>query len=188
MIQYSLPKSLQINGTNYDIRWDTEAALDVITALSDPDLSDRDKAQALLSILYTKSIPRRDQEEAIKQAFTFLDGGSTQKGKKSPRLVDWEKDFPVIAPAVTRVLGYDFREAPEKLHWWSFLAAYMEIGGDCLFAQVVNIRDKKARGKKLEKYEKEWAARNSQLIDIQSRKSQKEEDFLHAQFGIKRKG
>ena len=68
MINYSLPKTLTVNGKDYKIRWHTEAALDVITALSDPDLSNHDKAIALLSILYEKKVPREDQEEAIKQA------------------------------------------------------------------------------------------------------------------------
>lgn len=186
MIQYRLPKSLELNGREYKIRWDVGAALDMLTALSDPDLSDRDKAIALLSILYVDKVPRKDQEEAIKQALWFLDCGDRAKGKKSPRVVDWDKDFQIICPAVNRVLGYDIREKPESLHWWTFLGAYMEIGGDCLFAQVVNIRDKEARGKKLEKYEKEWASKNRHLIDIGNKFSTAEDDFLNAQFGIKK--
>jgi hypothetical protein len=187
MIQYSLPKSLKVNGTDYPIRWDVEAALDAITALSDIDLSDREKVIVLFGIIYKDEIPRADQEEALKKAFWFLDGGDKAPQKKSPRVVDWEKDFPLICAPVNRVLGYDFRADPQSLHWWTFLAAYMEIGGDCLFAQVVNIRDKRARGKKLEKYEKEWASRNSGLINIESKYSKEDNNTLAA-LGIKRKG
>lgn len=184
MICYSLPKSVEVNGITRDIRWDTEAALDIITALSDPDLSDNDKATALLGIFYVQPVARKDQEEAVRRAYWFLDGGDVAKGKKSPRVVDWEMDFPLIVAPVNRVLGFDIRQDPKHLHWWTFLSAYMEIGGDCLFAQVVSIRDKQARGKKLEKYEKEWADRNSHLIDIKTKETQEEKQFFKDVFGI----
>lgn len=184
MICYSLPHSLNVNGTDYKIRWDTEAALDIITALGDPDLSDHDRALALLGILYVDKIPRRDQEEAIRRAYWFLDGGDIAKPKKSPRVVDWEKDFPIIVAPVNRVLGYDIRQDPQSLHWWTFLAAYMETGCDCLFAQVVNIRNKEATGKKLEKWEKEWANNNRELINIRVKESKEEADFFKDVFGL----
>lgn len=184
MINYSLPKTLEVNGKEYKIRWHTEAALDTITALSDPNLSDRDKALAVIGIIYEGVIPRKDQEEAIKQAYWFLDGGDVSKPKKSPRVIDWEKDFPLICAPVNRVLGFDIRQDPQHLHWWTFLSAYMEIGGDCLFAQIVNIRDKKARGKKLEKYEKEWADNNAELIRITVKESKEEEAFFRDVFGL----
>ena len=184
MITYSLPESLEIAGTAYPIRWDMTAALDIITGLKDPDLTDHDKAELILGILYVDKIPRHLQKEALEKARWFLDGGSTTKPGKGPQLVDWEQDYNIIIPAVNRVVGYDIRQDPTTIHWWTFLGAYMEIGGECLFAQVVSIRDKEARGKKLEKYEKEWATRNRNIIDIKKRYSEQEKDFLHEQFGI----
>ena len=44
----------------------------------------------------------------------------------------------------------------------------MEIG-DCLFSQVVNIRQKKAKHKKLEKWEKEFLNANKDLITLQKK-------------------
>lgn len=186
MINYSLPKSLVVNGKDYKIRWHTEAALDVITALSDPDLSNHDKAIALLTIIYIKHVPRADQEEAIKQAYWFLGAGDTSKSKPGPKIVDWEKDFPLICSAVNRVVGYEIRGNLQSLHWWTFLAAYMEIGGDCTFAQFANIRKKLARGEKLEKWEREFYLQNRERIDIVNKASEAEQDFLHDVFGIKK--
>ena len=181
---YRLPEALDIGGTSYPIRWDTAAALDIITALSDPDLDNAEKAQVLLHILYTRPIPRARQEEALKKGLIFLDGGREQSGKKAPRVVDWNQDFAIICPAVNRVLGYDIRQAPEKLHWWTFLSAYMEIGGDCLFSQVISIREKQRRGKKLEKWEQDFARRNPDLVNLHDAKSAAEKDMLAEQFGI----
>ena len=56
----------------------------------------------------------------------------------------------------------------------------MEIG-DCLFSQVVNIRQKKAKHKKLEKWEKEFLNANKDLITLQkkiSAEQKKEMDNL----------
>lgn len=86
-----------------------------------------------------------------------------------PRLVDWGQDAPIIAPAVDKVLGYSCRRC-NYLHWWEFLGAFYGIG-DGLFAQVVNIRSKQAKGKKLEKSELEFARENARLIKIRAPES-----------------
>ena len=162
-----------------------KAALDILCGIADPELSPGDKAQLILEILYQKPIPRFMREEAIKQAYWYLDGGNDYKGRqKNPAVVDWEKDFPLIVAPINRVIGHDIR-SDKDLHWWTFLSAYMEIGGDCLFSQVVGIRDKQARGEKLENYERKWAKRNADLIELPTRYTQQDDDML-AKFGIKR--
>lgn len=65
----------------------------------------------------------------------------------------------------------------EYLHWWTFLSAYMGIG-DCLFAQVVRIRDIKARGKKMDKQDREFYRRNRDLIDIKVKTTDAEEKLF----------
>lgn len=56
------------------------------------------------------------------------------------------------------------------LHWWEFLGAFHGIG-DGLFAQVVNIRNKRARGKMLDKSEQEFARENAAVIKIHAAES-----------------
>lgn len=104
--------------------------------------------------------------------------------KKSPKLVDWEQDYPLILPPINRIFGRDIRGIPYDaetntggVHWWTFLGAYNNLG-DCTFAQVVRIRDKKARGKTLEKDEREWYRRNSDLVNIKNKLSQEEETTI----------
>ena len=60
----------------------------------------------------------------------------------------------------------------------------MEIG-DCLFAQIVNIRDKRARGKKLDKSEAEFYRKNRDIIDIKSRYEGEGKDILSQLLGEK---
>ena len=75
----------------------------------------------------------------------------------------------MIARAGDKVLGYSCRRC-DYLHWWEFLGAFYGIG-DGLFAQVVNIRSKRAKGKKLEKSELEFARENDKLIKIRAPES-----------------
>lgn len=82
----------------------------------------------------------------------------------------------MIIPEVNKVLGYEVR-MPKETHWWTFMGAYMGIG-EGLFSNVLNIRQKKAKGKKLEKYEKEFESANKDLIRLPEHL--REEDKLRA--------
>ena len=125
-----------------------------------------------------ENIPREALPEAAEQMNWFIDGGQKSQAQGGPRLMDWEQDFPWIIAPVNRVLGRDVREdAP--LHWWTFLSAYYEIG-DCLFAQIVRIRDAMARGKKLDKADRAWAKKNAALIRLETRYTEAENDLLAA--------
>ena len=176
---YDLPTSINIGDTTYEIRSDYRAILDICVALSDPELDNQSRAIVALTIFYPsfEDMPHEHYEEALKKCFWFINGGKEDNGQKQPRLMDWEQDFPILVAPVNRVLGQEIRLA-EYLHWWSFLSAYMEIGGDCTFAQVVSIRDKLARHKKLEQQEKEWLRRNRDLVDFKRKYTDAEEELL----------
>lgn len=175
-MNYTLPKTISINGEDHAIRYDFRAILEIIEMMNDPELSDSERAEALLVMFYEKPETIKDYKTAIEECFAFIDAGKKDKGKH-PRLVDWEKDFDYIVAPVNRVLGRECREA-ESLHWWTFLSAYMEIGPDCMFSQIVSIRDKQARGKKLEKYEREWFNRNKELVQIQQKYTDAETELI----------
>lgn len=186
---YGLPTTIEIDGREYPIRTDFRVILEIIEMLNDPDLSDSDKAECVLEMFYMEH--PQNTHEALKMCFEFMDMGKSQEKKKnSPRLMDWERDFSYIIAPVNRVLGFEARTVPYNpqesgsgLHWWTFLAAYMEIGGDCVLSQIVNIRDKMARGKKLEKYEREWLRKNSDIVNLPQRYT-KEQQELMKQLGV----
>lgn len=184
MSAWDLPTTITIHGTEYRIRSDFRAVLDVLTAMNDPDLfmpdADEWEQQAVrMSVMTTiiypdhERIPREDYKEACEKAIQFIDMGMRENdGRPAVRLMDWEQDAQVIIPAVNRVLGKEVR-ALEYMHWWTFMGAYMEIG-DCLFSQIVSIRGKKAKGKKMDKWEKEFARENKDLVELKTKYSQEE--------------
>lgn len=190
-MSYALPKSVVIGGRDFPIRYDYRVILDIFEAMNDPELTDQERALAVLQMFYVDFDAVEDYEAAIRECFWFINGGKYEdSSKKKPRLVAWEQDFPYIAAPINRVLGYEIRAVeydPETntggLHWWTFLSAYMEIG-DCLFAQVVGIRSKKARGKKLDASDQEFYRRNRDLVDIKARYTEAEEELLKQWTGI----
>lgn len=177
-MMYGLPKSLQVCGVDYPIRVDYRAVLDICTALADPELTEEDKWEVALDVMYPdfKQMPPEHYKEALEQCFWFIRCGQDESSVQGPKLVDWEQDFPYIAAPINRVLGIEIRSVPE-LHWWSFMSAYYEIG-DCLFAQIVRIRDAQSKGKKLEKAEAEWLRQNRHLVDFKRKYTDADDEFF----------
>ena len=190
---FDLPKSVEICGEQTPIRYDFRSVLDILCAVNDPELSEEEKTWVALSIFYPNIEEIGDFEEAVKQLLLFINGGEEDVSQsKDPQLVDWEKDAPRIIPAVNKVLGYETRAVEYDrenntggVHWYTFLGAYMEIG-DCLFAQVVRIRDKLRRHKNLEKEEREWYRKNRNLVDVKKKLTDEEDAFLQSVFGNKK--
>lgn len=193
---WEFPTSLNVGGVDYEIRTDYRVVLDLFTALSDPDLTDDDKrmtaymqSKVIMEIMFPDcdNIPMEHWEEALQKVSDFIDMGISDDRKK-PKTMDWEQDAPIIIPAINKVLNREIR-AESYMHWWTFLGAYMEIG-ESLFSNVVNIRQKKAKGKKLEKYEQEFYNENKSLIDfnkVEKRSKEEKDALMDILYGHKKK-
>ena len=174
---YELPKTVEVGGKEYPIRSDYRAVLDILTALSDPEMSDLDKAVVMLGIFYKDEIPQQLAQEALNQCGWFINCGQMETEKKNNRkLMDWEQDFQYIIAPINTAAGCDVRGLP-YMHWWTFMGYYMDIG-DCMFAQIVSIRKKLKTGKKLEKYERDFYRENREVIDFRTKYTAAEDDFL----------
>ncbi|MFR6373307.1 MAG: hypothetical protein ACLUOB_05615 [Subdoligranulum sp.] len=60
------------------------------------------------------------------------------------------------------------------LHWWTFIAYFMNIGSGPL-ATVVGIRHKLAKGQKLEKWEQQFYRENKEIVDLRPQLTKEEE-------------
>lgn len=178
---YSLPYSVNIDGEKINIRnkCDFRVVLDVIEALNDEDLTEQEKIQCALYIFYGEELTKiSNYEEAVKQMLIVVNGGEEEAEQtEKPRLMDWKHDFQQIAPPVSRVLGYDIRTPDRLTHWYTWLGGYMEIG-ECTFSNIVSIRSKRMKGKKLEKWEEEFYRENRKMIDLPQKLTKEEQDFL----------
>ena len=178
-MNFSLPDSVTVSDNEYSIRTDFRTILEIFVMLDDPDLTDADKTEALLQIFYVNQ--PKDPKAAL-QAFTdFVDPRHSQKGerKKQSPLIDWQQDFDLMVAPINHILGFECRSA-DYLHWHTFLAAYLEIPPESVFARVLRIREKLRTGKKLEKYERTWYSKNRELIHLKQKFSKAEEKLIEA--------
>ena len=175
---WGLPTTVSVCGQERLIRSDFRAVLDALDALADTELPEQARWLTFLAIIYPdwQSLP--DANEALTAAMVFINLGEPvpEHQPERPHLVHWDKDVQLIAPAVDKVLGYSCRRC-EYLHWWDFIGAFQNIG-EGLFAQVVNIRSKRAKGKKLDKAEREFARENADLIGPTNELRPEEEEFF----------
>ncbi len=187
---WKLPKEICIHDEPYRIRTDYRAILDILKAAADPELTDQEKNIVMLEILYMnpEEIPPEYLEEALIKGKEFIDCGVREEGKEKVRLMDWEQDSPIIASAINKTVGKDVRSL-KYMHWWTFVGAYMEIG-DGLFHQVIMIRQKKAKKKKLEKWELEFYRKNRSLVDLDQKKQERsteEKEALKTLLGLEKR-
>lgn len=175
MNAYDLPTSLTIGGVGFAIRWNWRAIIDILAAYNDPELDEQGQAMVLLQIFYPEwdKIPPDCIEEAIRKACDFIDCGQKDDGKPKPKMIDWEQDAAIIIPEINKVAGREIRLDP-NIHWWTFMGWFMGIG-DGLFASVLHIRQKKAKGQKLEKWEREFYEANKATCDLQRRYTAEEQ-------------
>lgn len=181
-----LPKSLNVNGKDYAIRSDFRDVLKVVCAFDDPELENEEKIYVCLFIIYEDfgSIPESDYEAAFEAALSFIDHNSKGDGKKTQRTMDWEQDENIMFPAINKVAGFEVRTA-EYIHWWTFMGYFMEIS-DGVFSHVLGMRSKKARNKKLEKWEREYWNANKDICVLKPKltaEEQEEKDRLNAMLG-----
>ena len=176
---FDLPSTVTISGIEYPVRTDFRTILEIFVMLDDPDLTDADKTEALLRMFY---VNRPEDPTAALQAFTdFVDPRQAVKSPAthSTRLIDWSQDFDLMVAPINHILGFECRAA-DYLHWRTFLAAYLEIPPESVFARVLRIREKLRTGKKLEKYERSWYNKNRDLVHLRPKFSKAEEELIEA--------
>lgn len=176
-----LPVSLSIDERDIPIRSDYRIALIIIQAMNDPDLNNQEKSFIMLDALIgIRNIPDGAYREAIEKSMWFLNGGKDNDEKKRavPQLIDWQQDEQMIFSAVNHIAGKELRSV-EYCHWWTFLGYFNEIQ-DGLFSTVIDIRSKRARGKKLEPWEKEYYIRNKDIVDIRKPETTEEKQYREA--------
>lgn len=187
MYAWTLPTSIHVMGVDWDIRTDFRDVIDVLNNFSNADFdADERWLYALYNLIIDfDNLPSEYYGLAAVELKSFIDMGVPQDEKKNdPKLMDWEHDASLIIPAVNRVIGHEVR-AEKYMHWWTFLSSYMEIG-ECSFTHILNMRMKKAKGKKLESWEKEYIRENKTLVELKAKKTAEEleeERLLEELFG-----
>ena len=178
---WDLPVAVEIDGKEYAIRnkCDYRVVLDVISALNDEELEMEYRIECALFIFYEDLTGLKDIQTAIMEMIKIINLGkeTTEDEQNKPQIMDWEHDFPHIAPPISRVLGYSVRDENNYTHFWDFIGAYQEIG-ECSWANIVSVRSKRMKGKPLDKWEREFYNENRKLIDLPHKLTDEEQEWL----------
>lgn len=146
------------------INADFRDILEIFSYLNDPSLPDFIRWEIALALFYTQPIPQQHRQQAAQALADFISYGTDQTAAPGPKLLDWQQDAPLILGDVNRVAGQEIRQLP-FVHWWTFLSWFHAVGEGQL-STVVAIRDKLARGKKLESWEQSFYRENRQKVDL----------------------
>ena len=175
----SLPRTVGIDGVEYPVNTDFRACLRVMLAFEDAQLTPHEKQAILLQNIYSE-IPG-NIGGAIEAANLFLNGGEVQENEHhGPRLYSFSKDANFIFAAFRQTHGIDLQR--EDLHWWEFLALFMDLGQDTTFCNLVAMR-KRVKTGKATKEERQAALEMGDMFDIQE-DMELEEKELRQQFLI----
>lgn len=172
MTGWELPTSAVIGGKIYQLHADYRDVLEVFLYLDDPDLPEYLRWQIALALFFEEKIPEQHRQEAMEYLSAFITCGRMDKKQHGPKLLDWEQDAPVIVADVNKTAGQEIRALP-FVHWWTFLSWFNAIGEGQL-STVVSIREKLLKGKKLDKWERDFYRENKQLVDMKKRYSLQE--------------
>lgn len=177
------PTSVEINGKEYALNTDFRVGLKIILAWEDPELTAREKTLVMLRLLY-KEIPP-DTQKACELAVYFLNCGEEKddgEAAESPvrRVYSFTKDAKYIYSAIRQTHGIDL-ETVEYLHWWKFCYFFLDLDPDCMFQQMLHLRQQKQRGK-LTKEEQAIYYRLRDILDLPQEKDAEtrsaEEEFM----------
>lgn len=160
---WTLPTQAVFGDKTYRLNTDYRDILEIFSYLNDPDLPEYLRWQIALALFYEEPVEEGHLQQAADYLASFLSGGQ-QQSASGVRLLDWEQDADMIVSDVNRVAGREIRSLP-YLHWWTFLSFFHAIGQGQL-STVVAIRDKLARGKKLEDWEKSFYRENKHRVDL----------------------
>lgn len=168
MNPWNLPETAEIGGTVYKLNTDFRDILEIMGYLDDPERPVYLRWRIALALFYDGEIPTAHQNEAMKYLAEFISCGDNDT-KPGPKLLDWAQDAQAIVADVNKVAGMEIRAIPH-LHWWTFLSYFNAIGEGQL-STLVSIRDKMRRGKKLEKWEKDFYRENKARVDLKKKYS-----------------
>lgn len=177
-MKWSLPLTVEVGGKEYKINADYRDILDIISRIEDKTQDDFIKGYVCLALFYPDlgEIPESNYQEAIDKMFWFISCGEEQDDTNGPKLIDWKQDYMLIVSDINKVAGHDVR-ADSFCHWWTFISYFMGIGEGQL-SSVVSIREKLRKGKKLEKWEREYYKKNRSKVDFKRKYTPEEDEFI----------
>ncbi|HAB66598.1 MAG TPA: hypothetical protein DCE23_04440 [Firmicutes bacterium] len=167
MLYKDLPTKINVNDKIYDINYDYKTILKIMIALEDDNLYKEEKAYIMIKLLYKEDISEEDIPEAIKKAILFIDLGKDEEdeSEEKERIYSFTKDGNYILTGINSTHHIDISEHSD-MHWWKFMALFMDMNTECFFSELIYYRKRKLEGK-LTKEEKDQYKKIKNLVDLE---------------------
>lgn len=165
-----LPVQTRLGDDLFDLHADYREILQVIACLEDRSLPEPVRWLVALALFYGQPVPAPLRQQAMEYLAYFISCG--EDSPPGPRLLDWQQDASAIIAGVNQVAGQEVRALP-FVHWWTFLSWFHGIGEGQL-STLVSIRERLAKGKKLEPWQKDFYRENKHRVDLKKRYTRQE--------------
>jgi len=178
----NLPTKIKVKDKIFDINSDYRTAINIMQAYEDEELTLSEKNYIMVYNLYKDEIPEEYYLEASKKACEFLDKPviTQNKDTSSKRVYSFSQDGNYIFSGINSTHKIDLSEKT-NLHWWKFMALFMDMDTECFFSELVYYRMRKNKGK-LTKEEKKTYQDMKYLIELEENEikevSKSKEAFL----------
>lgn len=134
------PTSANVDGIEHELNTDFRASLQTLLAFEDNGLTEEEKTSIMLQNLFLE-IPD-NVITALDICQWFLNGGTesseTDEVGDGWKLYSFHQDAMLIFAAFRSTHGIDLQK--EEMHWWKFLALFMDLGSSTAFCQLVASR------------------------------------------------
>lgn len=158
----ALPEAVAVDGQVVAIHSDFRTALRILMAFEDNDLAGVEKQMVLIANLYEEQ--PKNLHLAYEAGVRFLNMGEESREEElGPRVYSFCKDARLIFAAFRQTHGIDLATA--ELHWWKFLALFMDLGAETAFCQLVGLR-KRVKTGKATKEERQAAREMGEMFDL----------------------
>lgn len=170
------PYYAEIDEKQYKINTDYKIALACMRIVDDEDISDIERAYAIVGLLFGEDTMILNMEKAIDIARKYLMCGKTfEEQEQSPADMDYEQDGNLIQASFMSDYKIDLEK--EELHWWKFCDLISGLTDQSILNKVRDIRnwdisnvtDTKERSKIIRAKEK---------VAIKKKRSKREQEEL----------
>lgn len=138
-------QSVTIDGAEYPLKTHFRNCLLTAAAVADKELSDWEKADIIISNMYSEPYPQ-NINEAIEKAFNYImeNRKIQEQDNDYSSIIDFERDGQLIYDAFL-LKGINLDKS--DMSFWEFMSHLRELPRECMLCRIVYLRLQHKRGK-----------------------------------------
>lgn len=133
------PEYALIDNKKIKINTDYRVALACLRAIDDEEITDVERAFAVISLLFGAETEIENIEEALKKASYYLCCGKKQDNLNHEIVMDFEQDEEYIRTSIRTDYNINLNDI-EHLHWWEYNELIHGLTEQCILSKVIGIR------------------------------------------------